>query len=108
MESRTITSRRQTVFLWPSSRWGYIRIQVLKSNHRHRYLTIGDGADFHRRMDCTEERQDRIIKGYLRTKLSMIGSEFRARGFISVRAKDLVDKRPGINVKFHEPGFRYF
>jgi len=59
----------------------YPNFEVLKSKHRRRYLTIGDAtADFHRRMECTDERQDRIIRDYLRTKLSMIGSEFQLRG----------------------------
>ncbi|MEI6293119.1 MAG: class I SAM-dependent methyltransferase [Methanomicrobiales archaeon] len=59
----------------------YPNFEVLKSNHRHRYLTIGDAtADFHRRMACTDEHQDKIIRNYLRTKLTMIGNEFQLRG----------------------------
>lgn len=55
--------------------------EVLTSEHRHRYLTIGDAtADFHRRMGCTDEQQDKIIRNYLRTRLTMIGSEFQLRG----------------------------
>ena len=59
----------------------YANFEVLKSKHRHRYLTIGDAtADFHRRMDCTDEHQDKIIRNYLRTKLTMVGNEFQLRG----------------------------
>jgi len=59
----------------------YANFEVLKSKHRHRYLTIGDAvADFRRRMDCTDNHHDRIIRDYLRTKLTMVGSEFQLRG----------------------------
>ena len=59
----------------------YPNLEVLASDHRHRYLTIGDAtADFHRRMGCTDDHQDKIIRDYLRTKLTMIGSEFQLRG----------------------------
>jgi len=55
--------------------------EVLASENRHRYQTLGDAtADFHRRMDCSDEHQDRVIREYLRTKLTMVGSEFQLRG----------------------------
>ena len=59
----------------------YPNFEILQSDHRHRYLTIGDATeDFHRRMDCTDERQDKIIRDHLRAKLSMVGNELRLRG----------------------------
>jgi SAM-dependent methyltransferase len=59
----------------------YPNVEVSKSSHAHRYVTIGDAvADFHRRMGCSDSRQDKIIGNYLRTHLCAAGKEFQLRG----------------------------
>jgi ubiquinone/menaquinone biosynthesis C-methylase UbiE len=59
----------------------YPSFEVMKSSHKHRYLTIGDAvSDFHRRMNCSNAEQDKIIRDYIRTRLVLAGNEYQLRG----------------------------
>jgi ubiquinone/menaquinone biosynthesis C-methylase UbiE len=59
----------------------YPNLEMIPEGHAHSYATIGDAVtDFHRRMGCTTENQDTIIRRYLRTHLCLTRNEFRLRG----------------------------